>query len=176
MPRHHHRITPVLALIAALGLAAPAASATLRPDPRANVANANSSSSTIPCSRTCVQAGGQAPAAQLGFNRSSAARAPAAQLGFNRSSAAQAPAAQLGFNDSSVGQGRGTEAVSGSDYPNPIAPATRLRVRPEGFAWGDAGIGRAAAHSDCWTSCRRHRSVRDQGLQRPTQNAAQPSA
>lgn len=145
MLRHHHRIASLLALTAALVLAAPV-SATLKPRPGANVANASSSSSTIPCSRTCVQAGGQAPAAELGFNRSSAARAPAAQLGFNRSSAAQTPATQLGFNDSSVGQGRGTEAASSSDYANPPALATQLRVaRPDGFDWGDAGIGAAGA-------------------------------
>ncbi len=175
MLRHHHRIAPVLALTAALVLAAPAASATLRPDPRATVADGNSSSSTIPCSRTCVQAGGHAPAAELGFNRSSVARAPAAQLGFNRSSAAQAPAAQLGFNDSSVGQGRGTEAVSGSDYPNPIALATKRGVRPEGFDWGDAGIGAGGALGLMMLVVGTVLFA-IKARQRPTQNAAQPSA
>jgi hypothetical protein len=175
MLHHHHHIASALALTAALAVAAPA-SATLRPDPQANVANANSSSSTIPCTRSCVQAGGQPPAAELGFNRSSAAQAPAAQLGFKRSPAAQAPAAQLGFNDSSVGQGRGTETVSGSDYPNPIALATKLRTPPpDTFDWGDAGIGAGGALGVTMLAVGTVLFA-IKARQRPTRNATQPSA
>jgi hypothetical protein len=146
MIHQHHRIAGAVALAVALAaIVAPVASADPQPLASAEAAIAANGRATT-CSGTCVQAVGQAPAAELGINPRSG------------------------------GQTRPSEVVSGGRYANPTVPTTRPRAAPPGgFDWGDAGIGAGFALA-LLTLLAGGALVTTKARQRPPRNATQPTA
>jgi hypothetical protein len=152
MTRHHHRITPTIALTLALAAAtAPTAWADPQPLARAEAAIANHATpaSTGPCSEVCSGgAGSYGPVSQPAWtNQDAGARLPHDP---RPRSAALATSSDRSLNVATrtlatpVSCG---DVCSGHGYGPVTAPATVIRVAAPGggFDWGDAGIGAAGA-------------------------------
>jgi hypothetical protein len=148
MTRHHHRITPTIALTLALAAAtAPTAWADPQPLARAEAAIANHATpaSTGPCSEVCSGgAGSYGPVSQPPWtNQDAGARLPHDP---RPRSAALATSSDRSLNVATrtlatpVSCG---DVCSGHGYGPVDTPATIVRVvAPQGgFDWGDAGIG-----------------------------------
>lgn len=148
MTRHHHRITPTIALTLALAAAtAPTAWADPQPLARAEAAIAHHATpaSTGPCSEVCSGgAGSYGPVSQPAWtNQDAGARLPHDP---RPRSAALATTSNRSLNVATrtlatpVSCG---DVCSGHGYGPVDTPATIVRVvAPQrGFDWGDAGIG-----------------------------------